>query len=257
MSVSGERYECSWPGCTRRYTTPGNLRTHERTHTGQFQFRCENCSKPFLSSYALKVHVRIHTQERPFICEYLQCLSAFNTLYRLNAHRRIHTGNSAVFAFFGSARSSGSQSVCLSGTSLSKALNLHLSLISLSQVSLTHALKKYIIIDRFDNACAATFYIQSDFVIRALNPISPGTFNPICAGKLHLCNCRVGLFKLNFLIIANFQHSIESQGQEELGTPLTSESSPKSRMLWPPKQRSIFPVDGVPSHMCTLAHFPD
>ena len=35
-----------------------------------------------------------------------------------------------------------SLSVCLSGTSLSKALNLHLSLISLSQVSLTHALNK-------------------------------------------------------------------------------------------------------------------
>ena len=42
--------------------------------------------------------------------------------------------------FFGSVRSSGCQSVCLSvcpsGTSLSNALNLHLSLIVLSQVSL-------------------------------------------------------------------------------------------------------------------------
>ena len=41
---------------------------------------------------------------------------------------------------FGSVRSSGSQSVCLSvcpsGTSLSKALNLHLSLIVLSQICL-------------------------------------------------------------------------------------------------------------------------
>ena len=34
-------------------------------------------------------------------------------------------------------RSSGSQSVRLSGTNLSKALNLHLSLIGLSQVSLS------------------------------------------------------------------------------------------------------------------------
>ena len=91
-NMSSERFVCPWAGCTRRYTTQGNLKTHEKTHTGEFMFRCESCSKPFLSSYALKVHVRIHTQERPFICEYLQCLSAFNTLYRLNAHRRIHTG---------------------------------------------------------------------------------------------------------------------------------------------------------------------
>ena len=33
----------------------GNLRTHERTHTGNYQYRCEECSKEFLSSYALKV----------------------------------------------------------------------------------------------------------------------------------------------------------------------------------------------------------
>ena len=37
---------------------------------------------------------------------------------------------------FGSVRSSGCHSVRLSGTSLSKALNLHLSLIGQSQVSL-------------------------------------------------------------------------------------------------------------------------
>ena len=36
-------------------------------------------------------------------------------------------------------------------------------------------------------------------ISKKINPISPGTFNPICAGKLHLCNCRVDLFKLNFL----------------------------------------------------------
>ena len=38
--------------------------------------------------------------------------------------------------FLGSVRSSGSQSVCLSGTSLSKALNLYLSLTGLSQIQI-------------------------------------------------------------------------------------------------------------------------
>eukprot|EP00090_Calanus_glacialis_P017513 TRINITY_DN27253_c0_g1_i1.p1 TRINITY_DN27253_c0_g1~~TRINITY_DN27253_c0_g1_i1.p1 ORF type:complete len:510 (-),score=150.00 TRINITY_DN27253_c0_g1_i1:73-1602(-) len=90
----GEKsYQCSWTGCVRVYTTPGNLRTHQKTHTGEYKFRCENCQKAFLSSYALKVHVRIHTKEKPFVCSYSMCVMAFATLYRLNAHKRLHTGD--------------------------------------------------------------------------------------------------------------------------------------------------------------------
>ena len=44
--------------------------------------------------------------------------------------------NSHLQVIFGSVRSSGCHSVCLSGTSLSKAPNLHLSLIGLSQICL-------------------------------------------------------------------------------------------------------------------------
>ena len=69
-------YTCVWTGCTRKYSTAGNLRSHQRVHTGEFRFspfcdfdvrfidvarfRCEalNCRKAFLSSYALRVHTR-------------------------------------------------------------------------------------------------------------------------------------------------------------------------------------------------------
>jgi len=89
----GEKnYHCSWTGCDRVYTTPGNLRTHQKTHTGEYKYKCEQCQKAFLSSYALKVHVRIHTKEKPFACSYKMCVMAFATLYRLNAHKRLHTG---------------------------------------------------------------------------------------------------------------------------------------------------------------------
>jgi len=93
---SSKGYTCVWTGCTRKYSTAGNLRSHQRVHTGEFRFRCEahNCRKAFLSSYALRVHTRIHTKEKPFVCEgFSTCNAAFSTLYRLTAHKRIHTGN--------------------------------------------------------------------------------------------------------------------------------------------------------------------
>ena len=95
MAMSTEkRYECSYDGCDRKYTSMGNLKTHMKVHEGKFGHQCDydGCDKAFLSSYSLKVHRRVHTGERPYSCEQDGCDKAFNTLYRLNAHKRIHSG---------------------------------------------------------------------------------------------------------------------------------------------------------------------
>ncbi|GFS01838.1 metal regulatory transcription factor-1 [Elysia marginata] len=89
-----QRFNCTFAGCERTYSTAGNLKTHEKTHKGEYTFVCDEsgCGKRFLTSYSLKIHVRVHTNEKPYECDRPGCEKSFNTIYRLRAHKRLHTG---------------------------------------------------------------------------------------------------------------------------------------------------------------------
>jgi uncharacterized Zn-finger protein len=77
--------------CGKKFKVKANVKYHAYCGSDKPKpFKCEQCSREFITKSHYEYHLRTHTGERPFQCQV--CKKCFYQKSKLTRHFRIHTG---------------------------------------------------------------------------------------------------------------------------------------------------------------------
>ena len=83
----GEKYSCA--RCEKQYDHKGSLARHMQTHTGRFNFYCDQCKVGINDSRDYKLHMDKHAGVQ-YKCDY--CPKVFALSRTRDYHMSVHTG---------------------------------------------------------------------------------------------------------------------------------------------------------------------
>ncbi|KAM3176325.1 hypothetical protein ACTXT7_006741 [Hymenolepis weldensis] len=86
IRTRGRRHHCEQ--CGKDFVTPGDLRRHMFTHTGDWPYFCSQCHKGFATERSLHSHEHVHNKIKPFACGF--CTRTYTTESSLKTHMKRH-----------------------------------------------------------------------------------------------------------------------------------------------------------------------